>query len=89
MPASGEPAEEAVPPVVAGAVFHGLRHHHKTVLDELDVPEVLVCERMGHQMGGIQGRYSHVTELMRRRLNSGLQRRYAGLAKTVRAGGKR
>ncbi|MFI0421815.1 hypothetical protein ACH34R_26280 [Spongiactinospora sp. 9N601] len=89
MPASGEPAEEAVPPVVAGAVFHGLRHHHKAVLEELDVPEVLVCERMGHRMGGVQGRYSHVTEQMRRRLNSGLQRRYAGLAKTTRAGGRR
>jgi integrase len=28
----------SVPPILSGAVFHGLRHHHKTMLDELDVP---------------------------------------------------
>jgi hypothetical protein len=35
------------PPVLTGAVFHGLRHFHKTVLEEADPPPVLVHERMG------------------------------------------
>ena len=56
------------PPILTGAVFHELRHHHKTVLDELDVPEVLEHERMGNGMRGIQGVYSQVTDAMRRRL---------------------
>jgi integrase len=55
-PDHGDPGR-AIPPILPGAVFHGLRHHHKTMLDELDVPEVLVCERMGHRMKGIGGRY--------------------------------
>lgn len=66
------------PPILTGAVFHGLRHHHKTILDELDVPEVIKHERMGHKMKGIQGVYSHVTDAMRRRLVARLQRRWRG-----------
>ncbi|WP_171064576.1 tyrosine-type recombinase/integrase [Actinomadura soli] len=66
------------PPILTGAVFHGLRHHHKTVLDELDVPEVIKHERMGHKMKGIQGVYSHVIDAMRRRLVTRLQRRWRG-----------
>lgn len=61
-----------------GAVFHGLRHHHKAVLDELDVPEVIKYERMGHKMTGIQGVYSHVTDTMRRSLVTRLPRRWRG-----------
>ena len=57
-------------------VFHGLRHQHKTILDEIDVPEVIKCERMGHQMKGIQGVYGHVTDPMRRQLTKALQRRW-------------
>ncbi|WP_242907449.1 tyrosine-type recombinase/integrase [Actinomadura terrae] len=74
----GDPVEE-IPPILPGAVFHGLRHHHKTVLDELDVPDVLKQERMGHRMKGIQGVYSHVTDAMRRRLIAQLQRRWTNL----------
>ncbi|WP_433472560.1 hypothetical protein ACQPZP_27210 [Spirillospora sp. CA-142024] len=66
------------PPILLGAVFHGLRHHHKTILDELGVPEVIEHERMGHKMKGIQGVYSHVTETIRRRLVTRLQRRWHG-----------
>jgi hypothetical protein len=67
-------------PVTAGAVFHGLRHHHKTTLDELHVEDVLKCERMGHHMPGIGGVYSHVTEKMRKRLRDNLQRRWTNQA---------
>ncbi|WP_250904419.1 hypothetical protein [Actinomadura sp. NEAU-AAG7] len=73
-------------PILPGAVLHGLRHHHKTVLDELDVPEVLKQERMGHRMRGIQGVYSHVTDAMRRRLIAQLQRRWTSLNRRTRGG---
>ncbi|TDC86498.1 tyrosine-type recombinase/integrase [Actinomadura sp. 7K507] len=66
------------PPILTGTVFHGLRHHHKTVLDELDLPEVIKHERMGHKMKGIQGVYSHVTDAMRKRVVTRLQRRWRG-----------
>ncbi|MFD0664581.1 site-specific integrase [Thermocatellispora tengchongensis] len=70
-------------PILQGAVFHRLSHHHKTILDELDVPDVLACERMGHRMKGISGRYSHVTEVMRTRLVKGLQRYWARMRKAA------
>jgi integrase len=72
-----------IPPILPGAVFHGLRHHHKTILDELDVPEVIKHERMGHQMKGIQGIYSHVTDPMRRRVTAQLQRRWTTLNRRI------
>jgi integrase len=80
-PACDGDRERGWPPILAGAVFHSLRHHHKTVLDELHVQDVLKCERMGHQMPGIQGVYSHVTDPMRRRLINQLQQRWTALAK--------
>jgi integrase len=80
-PACDGDRERGWPPISAGAVFHSLRHHHKTVLDELHVQDVLKCERMGHQMPGIQGVYSHVTDPMRRRLINQLQQRWTALAK--------
>lgn len=69
------------PPIITGAVFHGLRHFHKTLLDEIGPPDVLVHERMGHQMPGIGGVYSHVTDAMRKRLIADLQRRWTKLTK--------
>lgn len=45
-------------PIAEAATFHGLRHLHKTILDELDLPEVLKHDRMGHRMRGISGVYS-------------------------------
>jgi hypothetical protein len=55
-------------PVAKGLTPHGLRHTHKTLMDELGVPPKLMDERMGHQDGSVQGRYSHVTAEMRQRL---------------------
>jgi integrase len=51
---------------------HGLRHTHKTLMDGLDTPPKLKDERMGHEDGSVQARYSHVTPEMRRRLLDGL-----------------
>lgn len=76
----GDPAR-GWPPIVTGAVFHGLRHFHKTLLDEAGHPDVIVHERMGHQMPGIGGVYSHVTDAMRKRLITDLQHRWTELTK--------
>jgi hypothetical protein len=37
-------------------------------MDELRVPPKLMDERMGHEDGSVQARYSHVTAEMRRQL---------------------
>jgi hypothetical protein len=37
-------------------------------MDELRVPPKLMDDRMGHEDGSVQARYSHVTPEMRRRL---------------------
>lgn len=58
-----------------GTVFHGLRHLHKSVLIEANVPRVLQFDRLGNELGGVDGIYSHVTEPMRARLMAELERR--------------
>ena len=37
-------------------------------MTELGTPEVLSHDRLGHQLGGIGGRYTHVTDGMREEL---------------------
>jgi integrase len=74
----GDP-DRGWPPIVSGAVFHGLRHHHKTVLDEPGFEDALKYERMGHHMPGIAGVYSHVTDPMRQNLRIRLQQRWTDL----------
>ncbi|MFE2374731.1 hypothetical protein [Streptomyces sp. NPDC059398] len=44
---------------------HGLRHGHRTLMEELGTPKVLMDERMGHEDGSVGARYSHVTDSMR------------------------
>jgi integrase len=51
---------------------HGLRHTHKTLMEELRTPLKLMDERMGHEDGSVQARYSHITPDMRSRLMKGL-----------------
>ncbi|MEO5877022.1 MAG: LacI family DNA-binding transcriptional regulator, partial [Streptosporangiaceae bacterium] len=51
---------------------HGLRHSLKTLMAEFRTPEVLSLERLGHEMGGIAGRYTHVTASMRKELMDNL-----------------
>lgn len=46
---------------VEGMVPHGLRHSHKVWLDGGRHPRVAVEARMGHELPGVEGTYSHVT----------------------------
>lgn len=49
---------------VEGLTPHGLRHSQKVWLDEGKHPRVAVEARMGHELQGIEGVYSHVTLAM-------------------------
>jgi integrase len=59
-------------PIARGLTPHGLRHTHKTVMEELGIPSKLMDDRMGHEDGSVQARYSHITPAMRRQLLDGL-----------------
>jgi integrase len=77
-PGSGEGPGDPVPvaswlPLRPGLTPHGLRHGHQTWLDELGIRYVLQSERMGHEVPGMRGVYSHVTPAMRADLRNGLQ----------------
>jgi integrase len=60
-------------PLRPGLTPHGLRHGHQTWLDDLGVRYVLQSERMGHEVPGMRGVYSHITSRMRADLTAGLQ----------------
>ncbi|GAA1879699.1 LacI family DNA-binding transcriptional regulator [Asanoa iriomotensis] len=64
--------------IAAGLTPHGLRHTHKTLMEELGTPPKLMDERMGHEDGSVQARYSHVTAGMRVRLLDGLTAAWLG-----------
>jgi hypothetical protein len=73
----GAPAAEPMAlatwlPVRAGLTPHGLRHGHQTWLDDLGIRYVLQSERMGHEVEGMRGVYSHITPRMRAELTAGL-----------------
>jgi hypothetical protein len=77
-PGSGQEPAEPVPvaswlPLRPGLTPHGLRHGHQTWLDDLGVRYVLQSERMGHEVPGMRGVYSHITPGMRADLVAGLQ----------------
>ncbi|KAB8162957.1 LacI family DNA-binding transcriptional regulator [Streptomyces sp. 3MP-14] len=59
-------------PISTGMTRHGRRHAHRTVLEEIGTPKVLMDERMGHSDSSVSARYAHVTPAMRRRLVVGL-----------------
>ncbi|GAA2827604.1 hypothetical protein GCM10010505_59800 [Kitasatospora aburaviensis] len=67
-------AEACWLPIQPGLTPHGLRHSHKTMMDALRTPEKLKDERMGHEDGSVQARYSHITPEMRGELMEGLTR---------------
>jgi integrase len=75
-----EPAEDPPlacwAPLVKGLTPHGLRHGHRTWMDEDGIPEVLKSDRMGHRVPGIRGVYSHVSDRMRAELVEALQHRW-------------
>ncbi len=54
-------------------LWPGLRYGHQTWLDDLGVRYVLQSERMGHEVPGMRGVYSHITPRMRAELRDGLQ----------------
>lgn len=67
------PAADAV---IQGFHFHDLRHTHKTWMIEDGVPEVVQSKRLGHELGGVRGTYSHVTQPMIDNLLGHLQERW-------------
>lgn len=69
---AGGRADACWVPIAPGLTPHGLRHTHKTLMEELGTPAKLMDERMGHDDGAVQARYTHVTPEMRRRLMDGL-----------------
>jgi integrase len=60
-------------PLRPGLTPHGLRHGHQTLLDDLGVRYVLQSERMGHEVPGMRGVYSHITPRMRAEMKARLQ----------------
>ncbi len=64
-------------PVLTGLTPHGLRHGHQTWMDEDRIADVLKSERMGHEVPGMRGVYSHVSDAMRAELTMALQERWA------------
>ncbi|MCT2587792.1 site-specific integrase [Actinophytocola gossypii] len=60
-------------PIQPGLTPHGLRHGHQTWMDEAGIPYPLQAERMGHEVPGMRGVYSHVSASMREALKSALQ----------------
>ncbi|MFG2370431.1 LacI family DNA-binding transcriptional regulator [Streptomyces sp. NPDC048504] len=63
-------------PIAKGLTPHGLRHTHRTVMEDLGTEKVLMDERMGHIDGSVSARYAHVTAGMRKRLMLGLTERW-------------
>lgn len=75
---SGEPPTQDAPlaawlPVLPDLTPHGLRHGHQTWLEQAGIPYVLISERMGHEVPGMRGTYSHVSPGMRADLTACLQ----------------
>ncbi|MER5780633.1 LacI family DNA-binding transcriptional regulator [Streptomyces mobaraensis] len=70
-------AEACWVPIAKGLTPHGLRHAHRTWMEDrglLNTEKALADERMGHIDGSVSARYTHVTPEMRRRLCEGLTR---------------
>jgi integrase len=76
----GPPAEDVALaswlPLVPRLTPHGLRHGHQTWMDEAGIPYVVQSERMGHEVPGMRGVYSHVSPAMRADLIAALQERW-------------
>lgn len=72
----GAKARPGLRPVlgVEGLTPHGLRHSQKVWLDEGNHPRVAVEARMGHELQGVEGTYSHVTLPMELAIAAHLQR---------------
>ncbi|MBT2895649.1 LacI family DNA-binding transcriptional regulator [Streptomyces sp. McG3] len=72
-------------PIAKGLTPHGLRHTHRTMMEDLGTEKVLMDERMGHIDGSVSARYAHVTPGMRRRLMLGLTEQWEAALAARRA----
>jgi len=63
-------------PIKLGLTPHGLRHSHRTWMAEEGTPEILAEQRLGHQVPGMRGLYTHVSDRMRAELIQALQDRW-------------
>lgn len=61
-------------PLASGMTPHGLRHAHKSWMLQWRIHEVMSHDRLGHEMPGIAGVYSHPTPAMRAELLDALAR---------------
>ncbi|MFG1605869.1 LacI family DNA-binding transcriptional regulator [Actinoplanes sp. NPDC049265] len=71
--------------IATGLTPHGLRHSHKTMMEEMGVPKKLQDDRMGHADGSVQARYSHITAAMRQRLMDDLTAQWETALRARRA----
>ncbi|MEI5525397.1 LacI family DNA-binding transcriptional regulator [Streptomyces brasiliscabiei] len=78
-------AEACWLPVARGLTPHGLRHSHRTHMEDLGTEKVLMDERMGHIDGSVSARYAHVTPGMRQRLKVGLTEQWETALDTRRS----
>ena len=62
---SSEPAEMCGVPIAVDLTPHGLRHSHRTNLEEAGIRPVLIDERIGHDDGSVRRCYTHITQAMR------------------------
>jgi len=74
MPPADPPSLASWLPLLPGMTEHGQRHAHQVLLDELNVRYVLQAERMGHEVPGMRGIYTHIAPEWRADLVNGLQR---------------
>lgn len=73
---AAERSQASWTPIAAGLTPHGCKHSHKSLMVALRTPEVLSHERLGHELAGIGGVYSHVTQEMRNELCEQLTARW-------------
>ena len=71
-----ERSEACWTPIAPGLTPHLLRHSHKSWMNDDFIDLKLSHERLGHEMGGVGARYSHVMDTMRERLIEALTRRW-------------
>ncbi|HEY1347497.1 MAG TPA: tyrosine-type recombinase/integrase [Streptosporangiaceae bacterium] len=49
-------------PLVPGLTAHGLRHGHRTWMAEDGIQDILAEQRLGHEVPGMRGLYTHVSD---------------------------
>jgi hypothetical protein len=63
-------------PLVPGLTAHGLRHGHRTWMAEDGIQDILAEQRLGHEVPGMRGLYTHVSDRLREALVKALQARW-------------